>query len=143
MDAPSQGWFWRMHRGEVPPPPVAMLLGQRITRVDAAAGELEATYTAPDTFANPAGHVQGGMLGAMLDALTASMCDATLRPGERVASLNLSLAFVRPASVGELQGAARLVQRGRRVAHAEAELLQHGKVVARATAVLMVMTDAV
>ena len=30
------GWFWRMHRGEQPPPPVALLLKQRIVRVDPA-----------------------------------------------------------------------------------------------------------
>lgn len=138
MDETNQAWFWRMQRGEAPPPPVAVLLGQRIIRVDVPTGELEAVYLAADTFANPAGHVQGGMLGAMLDALTASMVDATLNTGERVASLNLNVAFVRPAVAGELHGEARLVQRGRSVAHAEARLTQHGKVVASATAVCLV-----
>lgn len=142
MNEPSQAWFWRMQRGEVPPPPVAGLLAQRITRVDVADGKLEAVFEAADSFANPAGQVQGGMLGAMLDALTASMVDATLQPGERVASLNLNLAFVRPAAIGAVQGTARLVQRGRTVAHVEAELLQQGKVVARATAVCMVAGSA-
>lgn len=138
MDEVNQAWFWRMQRGEVLPPPVAVLLGQRITRVDLAAGELEAVYLATDRFANPAGKVQGGMLGAMLDALTASMVDATLEPGEHVASLNLNVGFVRPAVAGELHGVARLVQRGRSVAHVQAQLRQQGKVVATATAVCLV-----
>jgi uncharacterized protein (TIGR00369 family) len=136
----DQGWFWRMQRGETPPP-VAMLLGQSIARVDVDAGELQADYLAAATFANPAGHVQGGMLAAMLDALTASVVDATLRPGERVATLNLNVAFLRPALPGPLQGRASLTRRGRSVANAHAQLLQHGKPVASATAVCMVVPE--
>lgn len=139
MSDVQEGWFWKMHRGEAPQPPVARLLGQTITRVDPVAGELDADYVAAPAFANPAGHVQGGMLGAMLDALTASVVDATLLPGERVASLNLNIAFLRPAGLGALQGKARLARRWRNVANAEAQLLQGGKVVATATAVCMVV----
>lgn len=142
MNDLAQGWFWRMQRGEVPPPPVAALLGQSITHVDATAGELLASFVAAENFTNPAGQVQGGMLAAMLDALTASIVDATLRPGERVASLNLSVAFLRPARPGPLQGQASLVRRGRSVAHAEARLLQQGRPVATATAVCMVVAEA-
>jgi uncharacterized protein (TIGR00369 family) len=142
MNDLEQGWFWRMQRGEVPPPPVAALLGQSITHVDATAGELQASFMAAKNFANPAGQVQGGMLAAMLDALTASIVDATLRPGERVASLNLNVAFLRPAQPGLLQGDASLVRRGRSVANAEARLLQQGKPVATATAVCMVIPQA-
>lgn len=139
MNDVQQGWFWRMRRGEEPEPPVARLLGQKITRVDLEAGELDAEFVAAPAFANPAGHVQGGMLGAMLDALTASIVDATLRPGERVASLSLNVAFLRSARPGALQGSASLVRRGRSVANAEAQLRQDGKVAATATAVCMVM----
>lgn len=142
MNDLDEGWFWRMHRGEVPPPPVAALLGQSITHVDAGAGELQATFVAAETFANPAGHVQGGMLAAMLDALTASIVDATLRPGERVASLNLNVAFLRPARPGPLQGQASLVRRGRSVANVQAGLLQQGRPVATGAAVCMVIVDA-
>ena len=53
-----------------------------ILAVDAGQGTLSAVYEAPDGFRNPGGTVQGGMLGAMLDDLTASLVDATLRSGE-------------------------------------------------------------
>lgn len=141
MNDVHQGWFWRMHRGEVPPPPVAVLLGQVITRVDMAVGELEADYVGAPSFANPAGQLQGGMLCTMLDALTASIVDATLAPGERVASLNLNVSFLRPARIGDLHGTARMVRRGRTVANACAELFQNGQMVASAMAVCMVVAS--
>jgi len=139
MSDVRDGWFWRMHRGEVPPPPVSDLLGQRILDVDLDRGELVATFVAQPAFANPAGHVQGGMLVAMLDALTASMVDASLGQGERVATLNLNVSFLKAARLGELQGRARLVRKGRSVAHAHAELSQGDEVVASATAVCAVV----
>jgi uncharacterized protein (TIGR00369 family) len=146
-DAPAMndlrdGWFWRMYRGEAPPPPVALLLKQRIVRVDPERGELDAEFEAATSFANPAGHVQGGMLAAMLDALTASVVDATLQAGERVASLNLNVSFMKAAQVGPILGRASLVRKGRTVAHASAELVQGEIAVATATAVCMVVSPA-
>ena len=137
-----EGWFWRMHRGEQPAPPVALLLKQRIVRVDLERGELDAEFEADASFANPAGHVQGGMLAAMLDALTASVVDATLQAGERVASLSLNVSFLKAAQIGPIQGRAHLVRKGRTVAHAGAELLQGDTAVASATAVCMVIPQA-
>ena len=138
----SDGWFWRMHRGEQPAPPVSLLLKQRIVRVDMERGELDAEFEADASFANPAGHVRGGMLAAMLDALTASVVDATLQAGERVASLSLNVSFLKAAQVGTVQGRAHLVRKGRTVAHAGAELVQGDIAVASATAVCMVVPQA-
>lgn len=142
MNDLADGWFWRMHRGELPPPPVSMLLKQRIVRVDLERGELDAEFEADASFANPAGHVQGGMLAAMLDALTASVVDATLQAGERVASLSLNVSFLKAAQIGPIQGRAHLVRKGRTVAHAGAELVQGDIAVASATAVCMVVPQA-
>lgn len=136
---PSNNWFHRMRRGETPAPPVAGLLGEQIRQVDLAAGTLEADYLADERFANPAGGVQGGMLGAMLDALTAGLVDATLQPGEHVATLGLSLQFPGAARPGPLQGRAWFGRRGREVCFVNAELVQGGRVVATAQAVCKVM----
>jgi uncharacterized protein (TIGR00369 family) len=136
---PADNWFARMQRGEVPPPPVAGLLGEVIRAVDVQAGTLQADYLADERFANPAGGVQGGMLGAMLDALTAGLVDATLQPGEVVATLSLNLQFMGPARPGALQGRAWLGKRGREVCFVHAELQQAGKVVAGAQAVCKIL----
>lgn len=133
-DAAPTRWFDRMRAGLVPPPPVATLLGATIRRVDRDRGELDVGYDAPAAFANPAGTVQGGMLGAMLDDLCAGLVDATLQAGEAVVTLNLNLSFLRPARLGPLDGQARLQRRGREVCFVEAQLLQNGQPVATAVA---------
>ena len=140
--ADANGYFSRMLRGETPRPPVLTLLGSQIDAVDAAAGTLSATYQAQADFRNPAGTVQGGMLSAMLDDLTASLVDATLAAGQGVATLNLNVSFLRPAHVGPLQGEARLLRRGRDVCHVVGTLLQDGKEVASAVAVCKVVSVA-
>jgi uncharacterized protein (TIGR00369 family) len=140
----TQNYFNRMLRGETAPPPVLTLLSGRVLSVDAVEGTLCATYEAQDSFRNPAGAVQGGMLSAMLDDLTASLIDATLSSGQGVATLNLNVSFLRPATVGTLSGEARILRRGRDVCHVIGTLTQHGKEVATAVAVCkIVVTDRV
>jgi uncharacterized protein (TIGR00369 family) len=135
----TQNYFHRMLRGETPRPPVLTLLGSRIDAVDVDAGTLMVSYEALPDFRNPVGTVQGGMLSAMLDDMTASLVDATLTAGQGVATLNLNVSFLRPAQVGMLQGEARMLRRGRDICHVMGSLLQDGKVVATAVAVCKVI----
>lgn len=137
--ADPDGYFSRMLRSEVARPPVLTLLGSRVLAVDAGQGTLSAVYEARDDFRNPAGSVQGGMLGAMLDDLTASLVDATVNAGEAVVTLNLNVSFLRPAVTGVLHGEARLLRRGRDVCHVMGTLLQGGREVATAVAVCKVV----
>jgi len=136
----AQAYFSRMLRGETPPAPVLTLLGSRIVAVDAAAGRLSAHFQAQANFRNPAGTVQGGMLSAMLDDLTASLVDATVAAGQGVATLTLNVSFLRPAQVGSLQGEARMLRRGRDVCHVMGTLLQDNKEVATAVAVCKIVS---
>jgi len=101
---------------------------------------LEAQYVGTPEFLNPAGQVQGGMLCAMLDDVTATLVTSTLADGEHCATLNLNTSFLRPAKPGTLTGRATLVRRGRGVCNVEGELWQDGRLVATATAVCMIVT---
>jgi acyl-coenzyme A thioesterase PaaI-like protein len=56
----------RMLRGEVPPPPVASLIGFRLTAV--AAGEATVEFDAGPQHANPLGTLHGGILCDVADA---------------------------------------------------------------------------
>lgn len=138
--ADAHSYFSRMLRGEVARAPVLTLLGSRIDAVDTAAGTLSATYEALPDFRNPAGSVQGGMLSAMLDDLTASLVDATLAAGQGVATLNLNVSFLRAAQMGTLLGAARMLRRGRDVCYVMGTLAQDGKEVATAVAVCKIVS---
>ncbi len=139
MSEPNS-YFQHMLRGETPPPPVATLLGAQVQHVDVKAGELMAHYHAPISFNNPAGTVQGGMLSAMLDDVTASLVDATLQAGQGVVTLNLNVSFLRPANAGELTANASFLRRGRDVCHVHGVLSQNGKEIASAVAVCKIVT---
>jgi uncharacterized protein (TIGR00369 family) len=131
--------FQRMVQGEVPPPAVAKLLGGRVIALDLAQGSLTSEYQGNDTFLNPAGQLQGGILGAMLDDVTAGLVDATVQPGEGVATLSLTLSFLRPAVMGPVQAHASLIRRGRDICHVQGTLSQAGQAVASAVAVCKVI----
>ncbi len=133
-------YFACLRRGEAPAPAVSTLLGGRIESVDLEAGTLDSAYFATEAFLNPAGQVQGGMLGAMLDDVTAFLVTATLAEHEHCATLNLNVSFLRPVTPGAIAGRAWLVRRGKGVCHVHGELLQGGRPVATATATCMVVS---
>jgi uncharacterized protein (TIGR00369 family) len=128
-----------MQRGELPSPPVFSLLGGVICSVDALTGTWRVDYVGTSGFLNPAGLIQGGMLCAMLDDLTASHVDSTLVAGEYVATLNLNTSFLRSAKPGLLHGESTIVRRGRDICHVSAVLTQDDKIVASAVATCKVM----
>src|SRR5690349_24655540 len=108
--------------GERAPPPIASTLGGRIVSLDAESGRIECEYRGASAFENPAGQVQGGMLAAMLDDVTALLVMSTLEDGQHCATLNLNVSFLRPATAGTLIGRASLVRRGSRIGNAHGEL---------------------
>ncbi|MGO9029474.1 MAG: PaaI family thioesterase [Acidimicrobiales bacterium] len=93
---------------------------------------------ADERFANPAGIIQGGFLGAMADsAMGAATVTFASGRGQRVFTSNVEMktSFLAPARVGAvLECTARVISGGGRVAFAEAEVSdERGTVVARAS----------
>lgn len=118
-------------------PPITSTLGA--TFVSLTDDALEAEYIGTPAFLNPAGQVQGGVLCAMLDDLTATLVTSTLAEGEHCATLNLNTSFLRPAKPGTLTGRATLIRRGRSVCNVSGELWQDGRLIATATAVCTII----
>lgn len=119
------------------PPSCELTLG--MTCVDKSEpGRTTWTMLADERFANPAGLLQGGFLGAMADS---AMASATITyagaAGRKVYSANVEMktSFTAPATIGSLLTCTgRVVSGGSRVAFAEAEITDdRGTVVARAT----------
>src|SRR3546814_15723784 len=52
---------------DLPPPPVARLLGWKLIAVDPQAGTIDLEFLAKTEFTNHDGFVQGGLIAAMLD----------------------------------------------------------------------------
>ncbi len=93
---------------------------------------------ADERFANPAGIVQGGFLGAMADsAMGSATVTWALARDRRVFASNVEMktSFLAAARVGTvLECTARIVSGGARVAFAEAEVVDDGgRTVARAS----------
>ena len=119
------------------PPNCELTLG--MTCVDKAEpGRTVWRMRADERFANPAGIVQGGFLGAMADSAMGSAAVTFARgAGRRVFASNVEMktSFLAAARVGSvLECTARIVTGGARVAFAEAEVVDDGgRVVARAS----------
>jgi uncharacterized protein (TIGR00369 family) len=141
--AARSGPFWDVLEGRSEPPSAALLLGWRLVEVDPDAGTIEVSFNATDQFLNPAGHIQGGFLAAMLDDTLGPALVATLGEGEWAPTIELHVQFLAPTRPGELRGRGRVVRRGRDIAFLAGELLSaRGDVVAVATATAIVRTRA-
>ena len=119
------------------PPNSALTLGM-VCLDKATPGRCTWRMTADERFANPAGIVQGGFLGAMADSAMGSAAVTYARDaGRKVFASNVEMktSFLASARVGStLECTARIVSGGSRVAFAEAEVVDDaGRTVARAS----------
>ncbi len=132
-----------MRDGDVPPPPVARLLGMSIDRVDP--GEVEFGLTPHESHYNPLGVVHGGVLSTLLDTVLGCAVHTTLAAGWGYTSIDLNVSYLRPVRVetGPLRFVGRVVKPGRRVAFSSAEGFDaSGTPVVSATSSLLVMAPA-
>jgi uncharacterized protein (TIGR00369 family) len=121
-----EGPFWDVMEGRREPPPAATLLGWELHHIDPEAGTIEVWFTATEQFLNLAGHVQGGMLAAMLDDTLGPALVATLSPGQWAPTTDLHVQFLRPVRPGRLLGRGRVVRRGGSIAFLAGELVDEG-----------------
>lgn len=133
-------FFWKMQRGELPFPPSVFTLGGRIVSVDALQGTVETLFQGKPEFTNPAGHIQGGFLSAMLDDSMSPALAALLSAGQFAPTLSLVTQFLRPAQPGPISGHGRVLRRGSQICHLAGELHQNGRLIATATAVASIHT---
>jgi uncharacterized protein (TIGR00369 family) len=119
------------------PPNCELTLG--MTCVDKSEpGRTVWVMRADERFANPAGIVQGGFIGAMADSAMGSAAITFARGAGRsviAANVEMKTSFLAAARVGSvLECTATVVTGGSRVAFAEAEVVDDdGRIVARAS----------
>ena len=130
--------FSKIVSGQLPIPPAAKFLGAQIERAEH--GSIDFSFRADPSFLNAVGHVQGGMLSAMLDEALGVAALLVLDAGQYVVTLETNVQFIKAAVAGELKARGRLVSRTSRIAFTDAELTQDGKLVARGTATIMIKT---
>ncbi len=126
--------------GELPPPPIAMLLGTRPTEV----GEGTCTFTMPATrwLTSPLGTVEGGMTACLADFALAGAVQTTVPAGTAYAPTDLRVQFIRPvhADGRTVSAHATVLHRGRGVAVGRVEVTNaDGKLVALSTGSAMIL----
>jgi uncharacterized protein (TIGR00369 family) len=117
-----------------PLPPCARHLGWKLLEHDAARGWARSSFQARPEFLNPAGFVQGGFLGAMLDDSMGPAAFLMTQGRLYTTTIGLNVQFLAPARAGTFLGEGHVVSLGKTIAFLEATLSDSdGHVVATAT----------
>ena len=130
--------FERVIRGELPLPPIARLIGFRLTSV--RHGEAVVELEASETHSNPMGTLHGGVLCDIADAAMGIAYASTLEDGESFTTLELKINFLRPVWKEKLRAVGKIVKRGKVVGMVECDVNNSdGALVARASSTCMVL----
>ena len=125
-------------RGELPPPPVARLVGFRLVGV--SEGRATVALEAGPQHANPMGTLHGGILCDVADAAMGIAYASTLAQDETFTTLELKINFLKPIWNAKLTAEGRVVKRGRTVGLAECDITdEQGSLVARASSTCMTL----
>jgi uncharacterized protein (TIGR00369 family) len=120
--------------GELPPPPIGVLMNFRIGEV--SEGHAVFLVTPEEYHYNPIGVVHGGVAATLLDSAMGCAVHSTLPAGARYTTLEIKVNYIRPmsAETGEVRCEANIIHVGARTATAEGKIVdQQGKLYAHAT----------
>jgi len=127
-----------LQRGELPPPPVAALIGFTLASIEPGRAVVE--FEATERHANPMGTLHGGVLCDVADAAMGMAWASTLDAGETFTTLELKINFLKPFWTGKLTATGRVVQGGRTIGLVECDVVDDKKrLVARASSTVMTL----
>jgi uncharacterized protein (TIGR00369 family) len=123
-----------MQAGEIPPPPIAALIGMRMTEV----GEGRAVFTIEpaEYHYNPLGTVHGGVTALLLDTALGCAIQSMLPAKTGYTTIELKVNYLRPLTVdtGTVYCEGKIIHVGGRIATAEGRVTDAaGKLYAHAT----------
>ena len=121
-------------------PPIGRTLGFSLVEVDRGRAVFEGT---PDErHYNPMGGVHGGYAATLLDSACGIAVHSMLKPDQGFTTLELKVSYLRGMNdtTGPVRAEGRVVNIGRRVAFAEADIRDaDGRLMATATSTLLVL----
>jgi uncharacterized protein (TIGR00369 family) len=116
-------------------PPSSKLLGWHLLDARPEQGWIRIGFDGRREFCNPAGFIQGGILGAMLDDTMGPAVFVMTDGRLYTATITMTVNFLAPAKVGRIIGEANVTQLGKTVAFVEGRLMaDDGTVLATSTA---------
>ncbi len=125
--------------GEVPPPPIAALMGMRLEEVEP--GRAVFTLEVGEHLYNPIGSVHGGAFCTVLDSAMGCAVHSVLPAGKRYTTLELKVNLVKALTVQTpiVRSEGRVISSGRRVATASAQIVgPDGTLFAHATTTCLI-----
>jgi uncharacterized protein (TIGR00369 family) len=129
-----------MVAGELPPPPVARMMGFDAIEFDV--GRAVFTLDPAETHYNPLGTVHGGVIATLLDSAAGCAVHSVLPQGTGYTTVDLHTTFLRPVSAasGRVTAEGSVLSRGARTALAEARLTdERGRLLAHATSTCLIL----
>jgi len=128
----------RVVRGELPPAPVATLIGFKF--VSARPGESVVELQADQRHANPMGTLHGGVLCDIADAAMGIAYACALGEGESFTTLEMKINFLKPVWKAHLRAVGRVVKKGRTIGLVECDITdEQQSLVARASSTCMTL----
>jgi len=129
-----------MQAGEIPPPPIAVLMDMRIEEV----GEGRVVFAAQpaEYHYNPLGTVHGGLAATLLDSALGCAVHSTLPAGTSYTTLEIKINYLRPMTrkTGLVYCEGKVIHVGGRVATAEGRLTDaDGKLYAHGTTTCLIL----
>ena len=119
---------------QLTPPPSSKLLGWHLLDARPEQGWIRIGFDGRREFCNPAGFIQGGILGAMLDDTMGPAVFVMTEGRLYTATITMTVNFLAPAKVGRIVGEATVTQLGKTVAFVEGRLTgDDGTLLATAT----------
>ena len=125
--------------GELPPPPIATLLGFEL--VEVGPGRAIFAVEPGEQHYNPIGMVHGGLAATLIDSATGCAVHTTLPAGTAYTTTDVQVRFVRTITrdTGRIECTGEVVHRGRTMATAQARLTAGDKLLAHGTASLLIL----
>jgi uncharacterized protein (TIGR00369 family) len=126
--------------GEIPPPPIAQLMGFTITHVEPGYAVFECDPA--EYHYNPIGVVHGGLACTLLDSAMSCAIQTTVPAGSAYTTLELKVHLVRAITdkTGHLRAEGRIIHGGSRMGTAEGKLIdKDGKIYAHGTTTCMII----
>jgi uncharacterized protein (TIGR00369 family) len=130
-----------MRDGDLPPPPIAVLLGFRLTEVEP--GHVVFECTPGEQHYNPIGVVHGGLAMTLLDSAMGCSVQTRTPAGGGYTTLEAKTNLVRAITdkTGRLRAIGKVIHMGSRIATAEGRLEDaSGKLFAHATTTCIVLS---
>jgi len=129
--------------GQLPPPPIAQLLGLRLR--EASRGLVVFECEPSEAVYNPIGVVHGGLVCTLADSAAGCAVQTTLPAGTGYTSVDITVNYLRPVTQasGTLAVTGRVVRSGRRMALATAEVHDGaGRLVSTASSNCLIISGA-